>query len=634
MKSRRGKLLLENGSSYASVKKQDRVDAMPLSFARILPISLFLALEWLALTHYSSSSLYWGDSAEFIVSSLYLDLAHPPGSPTYSLIGNLFTLLPLGPIAWKVNLASSTAALSVSLLLWILTKKAITRNSKGGSPSDGILALIPPSVLLLSPSFMRQALTAEVYMINAAFFLGLFILLLSFEQTKDVRYLFFAAFLGGLGLGNHAVLIVPLAVIGAACVVRSPAARNALIPILVAGIVGGSVYLYLPLRASQNLPLRTGEPISVQRIWNFVSDARSRFLKPPRTADESDSAHSTINFIKNDGAKLIREIPWYFIMVGFLGVGIWIMQAPYVGGLFSLSAFGTWFFFSGWQPDPWIPLFVLFSLGVGIFISSFISKIKSERKKAAIGVPLAILIIVLSARNASHSSASELTTFNLPAAYGRELMSSVPFGAPLLTEASWFTLVYTKFIEGYRDDIALLYQPRILFPYFFESTKLNRENDAPFEIKAASSSLMTSPDLESLSRVIAFISERTPIAIEPNVTINSYLHSVLILGDTAIPQLAKGVEGSRTSSYFNKRLALYNQLRVARSGKNTALWADTRHHIESLLVNDADLFLTRGEASLALELYSIVCSSTNEFVCSSDAQRNMRLLNTVLLQAQ
>ncbi|MBW2474999.1 MAG: DUF2723 domain-containing protein, partial [Deltaproteobacteria bacterium] len=45
-----------------------------------------------------------------------LGVPHPPGYPTYTLLGWLFTRLPFGSIAWRVNLLSSVSTAAAAAL--------------------------------------------------------------------------------------------------------------------------------------------------------------------------------------------------------------------------------------------------------------------------------------------------------------------------------------------------------------------------------------------------------------------------------------------------------------------------------------------------------------------------------------
>ena len=47
------------------------------------------------------------DDSLFVLSSYFLGVEHPPGYPIFTLIGHLFTHLPVGSIAYRVHLASA-----------------------------------------------------------------------------------------------------------------------------------------------------------------------------------------------------------------------------------------------------------------------------------------------------------------------------------------------------------------------------------------------------------------------------------------------------------------------------------------------------------------------------------------------
>src|SRR3990172_1746314 len=54
----------------------------------------------------AAPSVLGADSGEFQFVPPVLGIAHPPGYALYTLLGKLFSLLPLGEIAYRVNLMS------------------------------------------------------------------------------------------------------------------------------------------------------------------------------------------------------------------------------------------------------------------------------------------------------------------------------------------------------------------------------------------------------------------------------------------------------------------------------------------------------------------------------------------------
>src|SRR5215213_3239514 len=92
----------------------------------IFGFSLFV----MSLTLYMRTlapSLLYGDSAEFQTIAYTLGIGHPTGYPVYVLLAKLFTLLPRGEIAFRVNLFSAfSAALTIGLIYLILRKLGAT----------------------------------------------------------------------------------------------------------------------------------------------------------------------------------------------------------------------------------------------------------------------------------------------------------------------------------------------------------------------------------------------------------------------------------------------------------------------------------------------------------------------------
>jgi hypothetical protein len=58
-----------------------------------------------------------GDTPELITAAVSLGVAHPPGYPLFTMLGHLFSLLPLGSIPFRVNLlAAACGALTVGVV--------------------------------------------------------------------------------------------------------------------------------------------------------------------------------------------------------------------------------------------------------------------------------------------------------------------------------------------------------------------------------------------------------------------------------------------------------------------------------------------------------------------------------------
>ena len=193
-----------------------------LAGAAVFVISLALYVKTMA-----PSVSFW-DTGEFIASSYTMGVPHPPGSPLYVLLGRVFTLLPVGEVAWRVVLMS---ALSSALAVWCtyLSAAALARRALGGESllpfGDGrdfgvsVGAAVAALSMAVSYTFWFNATEAEVYGYSLFFVcLGVW-LIVYWEGTQhgslNDRWLYLLAYLFGLGGGLHllCLLTIPALVI-------------------------------------------------------------------------------------------------------------------------------------------------------------------------------------------------------------------------------------------------------------------------------------------------------------------------------------------------------------------------------------------------------------------------------------
>ncbi|HIP70200.1 MAG TPA: DUF2723 domain-containing protein, partial [Anaerolineae bacterium] len=98
------------------------------------------------------------DTFEFQVVIPKLGIVHPTGYPLYLLLGKLFTFLPFGSVAWRINLGTAVFALLALALLYLLLYR-LTVN-----PVTAVLGAV---VTGLTMTLWSQAIVAEVYALHA-----------------------------------------------------------------------------------------------------------------------------------------------------------------------------------------------------------------------------------------------------------------------------------------------------------------------------------------------------------------------------------------------------------------------------------------------------------------------------------
>ncbi len=221
--------------------------------------------------------MYWLDSSEFAAASFELGVAHPPGHPLAVLLGKACALVPLGPVAFRVGLASAIAAAVAAYYVARIAAEVARRAGDFLGKSDVFVEAAlgggAAAAYGLSYAAAFQAVRPEVYALHAALVLGAAFHLLRLEDG-DRRGLYLAALLVGLALANHHFLALAFAAAALPFVVaRRPGPRlgRALAWTACAGALGLAAYAYLPLRALAHPEVDWGAPSTAARFFWTVS---------------------------------------------------------------------------------------------------------------------------------------------------------------------------------------------------------------------------------------------------------------------------------------------------------------------------------------------------------------------------
>ena len=175
------------------------------------------------------------------------------------MLAKLFTLIPIGTIAWRVNLFSAACGAGAATILFLAAARW-----------SGSLwaALAAASLFAFSPRVWPHAVTAEVFALNNLFIAGLVYLTVRFRRAateaghsnERMRLIGLVAcllfFWIGLGLTNHHTLIfyaIPAALL---ILTSSPAMRTPrqIATFALCSLVGLLPYAYIPI-ASRRVPL-------------------------------------------------------------------------------------------------------------------------------------------------------------------------------------------------------------------------------------------------------------------------------------------------------------------------------------------------------------------------------------------
>jgi len=168
-----------------------RTDILIASLVGIAALALYIRTL--------APSLLWGDSAEFQTLSYTLGMTHPSGYMTQIMFGKLFTYIPIGNIAYRVNLMSAFFG-----ALAVVETYLIVRLLGGWR-----IAAVSASLLLtLTEGFWWRALLAESYAPAAGMLATVWLLVLLWRNSGKWGYLFLAGVAGGLSLGIHSTVVM------------------------------------------------------------------------------------------------------------------------------------------------------------------------------------------------------------------------------------------------------------------------------------------------------------------------------------------------------------------------------------------------------------------------------------------
>src|SRR5437867_3806163 len=141
-----------------------------------------------------------GDTPELITAAVTLGVPHPPGYPLFTMLGHLFSLLPFGPVPFRVNLLAVTCdALTVAVIFF--TALRLSRSH--------LAAAIAALTLAVIPTFWTWSLVAEVFPLSNLLASVLIYLLVAWHEEPDRPGVLIAAFfVVGLALTNHHTIVL------------------------------------------------------------------------------------------------------------------------------------------------------------------------------------------------------------------------------------------------------------------------------------------------------------------------------------------------------------------------------------------------------------------------------------------
>jgi len=430
------------------------------------------------------------DSGELAAVQATLGIAHPTGYPLFTMLGYLFSLIPL-PFT-KILQLNILAAIYCSTAVGVFTytikycldnisafkskisnkKEAAKKGKKKGKYqiekevnkeelSENIkliTAVFGGLILAFSRTFWFQSTSVEVYSLHL-FLITLIILFLlkayvnSFEDDKLTHWLMFAFFLA-LGFTNHLTTLMILPATAYLYFSRYKFTTASFVRlglmILFFIVVLVSVYSYLPLRASQNPIINWGNPIDWERIYRHVTGRQYQVW----LFTSFDSAGKQFSFFWS-------ILPFEFF-VGLVLVVVGLFTSLFKSkklGLFILITFVFTILYSINYDIHDIDSYFLLAFVMLAFFAAFgalkILEIKSLPKNYGL-IGLAIVLAIQLFFNFIKVNQSGVYTFE---DYTKAILNTVPENS-IIFSYQWDYFIsesyYYQFVEDYRRDVTVI----------------------------------------------------------------------------------------------------------------------------------------------------------------------------------
>jgi len=600
------------------------------------------AISWLFLSCYTPPSILWRDSGEFIIQATYMDVAHPAGFPLYGQLAHLFYQLPFGPIAWRVHLFSTFLA-SISLgLAFALSKLIVEKELRLKPIQAAIVSLIPVSILFFSTAFLRQALIAEVYILNFLIIEILCLLVHRWWHTNDSTILLCAFFIAGIGLTNHLSLTLCYALLLIPLLLQWSKIKKLLLPGLLLFLLPLLIYFYIPIRAEITGPLNTGMAVNWQRFVNLVTNERSWSIEKGNKKSElgvvayKNAFHilesGNLNLVSQDIQTLKAETSPALLFFGLIGAILFVYTSPFLGSSLSLVALSTWIFFAGWQPDPWLPILLWLGISSAIFVGKFSQVVLKNKDAAFIKLTFTLALVALIIFGSIKPNlASELATikdYSAASAEGRSMLKNASRNSHFMTEPSLFLLLYTTAIEGFRDDVEIVYLLDLYYPEHFNQKTFLRSDGQLFS--STSLPLPHEPNLTNLNQYISFVTKTDSLELEPVTLISEHLKEVVQLEANGLLALKNG-QLLKVDDAFSEAVLKELERLIRHFYESPKLISqDVVSRIELRAMLYADLFYTVGRPLRSVQILKLLCDQPHKALCFAPVEHNLKVYQGLL----
>jgi len=217
------------------------------------------------------------DASEYITAAYTLGIPHPPGNPLFVLLGRVASLLPLGNVAFRINLLAAFCSALAAGIWFLVAERVLAQwiEVRWVRRMGAVLAAVLSATAFTV--WNQSVVNEKVYTVSLAFFAVVSWLTVLWCDDPDGRradrILILIAYLIGLGYTNHPAGFLVGPAVATAVLVRRPGTllrwRLILAAVVALGF-GLTPFALEPIRAAHHPALNEGDPTGCKEKIGFA----------------------------------------------------------------------------------------------------------------------------------------------------------------------------------------------------------------------------------------------------------------------------------------------------------------------------------------------------------------------------
>ena len=434
---------------------------------------------------------FW-DCGELSTAAWSLGIPHPPGYPLYCIIGKLFTFLPFGSIVYRLNVMSAVFASGAVYILFLMIKKALR-----GMPSAEWLSAAAALSFAFYSYFWGVSVVAAVRTLSTFLLALTAYLLLLFEESEDIRWLYLSALSLGFSLVSHesAYFVIPAFVLYLVSRRRTRKANVLLVSVSLF-MLAWSAFLYDPIRGHAGPLIDIGRPDTLRNImWVLKWDSYGSMLRS--TMLNISSFFTGTKIVAGFAALgisagliyLLRKRRWLMFMI-IAGTSFYFCMTFLTISAIAVRKMGL-------LDKYYNPVFIFLVPVLAAGLSFLWAKLPTKNRLIPASCALllsALPVFLLVSNYKALDNSKNFFAYDLA---GNELNSTRPFSAIF----SWgdngvFPVWYRQGVERYRDDVFFVHAELLSYDWYMQDCQagMYARYGIPFSPRASLSDLRSNVD--------------------------------------------------------------------------------------------------------------------------------------------